>query len=149
VSNPASLTQILHQVVSNKMVQSVLVSVARWKVFPKYKLRKRWTKKFMVSCSLATSLLSMHAAVCCAPSFLCDPYSAQELYQSCVCCRRMMRKTSAIWVTLSALTCQGMTSQYTFSSCASSHASNGFCMRLTLSLIANVVTDQSASGRRG
>lgn len=34
-------------VVSNKMVKSVLVSVARWKVFPKYKLRKRWTKKFM------------------------------------------------------------------------------------------------------
>ena len=67
VSNPASLTQILHQVVSNKMVKSVLVSVARWKVFPKYKLRKRWTKKFMVSCSLATSL--QHAAVCCAPSF--------------------------------------------------------------------------------
>lgn len=36
------------QVVSNRMVKSVLVSVARWKVFPKYKLRKRWTKKFMV-----------------------------------------------------------------------------------------------------
>lgn len=36
------------QVVSNKMVKSVLVSVARWKVFPKYKLRKRWTKKYMV-----------------------------------------------------------------------------------------------------
>lgn len=34
-------------VVSNKMVKSVLVSVARWKVFPKYNLRKRWTKKFM------------------------------------------------------------------------------------------------------
>lgn len=34
-------------VVSNKMVKSVLVSVARWKVFPKYKVRKRWTKKFM------------------------------------------------------------------------------------------------------
>ena len=30
------------------MVKSVLVSVARWKVFPKYKLRKRWTKKYMV-----------------------------------------------------------------------------------------------------
>ncbi|KAL3154416.1 hypothetical protein ABBQ32_013889 [Trebouxia sp. C0010 RCD-2024] len=34
-------------VVSNRMVKSVLVSVARWKIFPKYKLRKRWTKKFM------------------------------------------------------------------------------------------------------
>lgn len=63
--NPAFLTRMLHQVVSNKMVKSVLVSVARWKVFPKYKVRKRWTKKFMVSCSLATSLLSVHAAVCC------------------------------------------------------------------------------------
>ena len=37
------------QVVSNRMVKSVLVSVARWKVFPKYKVRKRWTKKFMVN----------------------------------------------------------------------------------------------------
>lgn len=36
------------QVVSNKMMKSVLVSVARWKIFPKYKLRKRWTKKYMV-----------------------------------------------------------------------------------------------------
>lgn len=34
-------------VVSNKMMKSVLVSVARWKIFPKYKLRKRWTQKFM------------------------------------------------------------------------------------------------------
>ena len=112
----APLTQMLHQVVSNKMVKSVLVSVARWKIFPKYKLRKRWTKKFMVSCSLATTLLSMHAAVCCVPSFLCDPYSAQELYQWCICCRHMTKKTSAIWATLSALTCQGMISQYTFTS---------------------------------
>ncbi len=38
------------------MVKSVLVSVARWKVFPKYKLRKRWTKKFMVSCRTSTAV---------------------------------------------------------------------------------------------
>lgn len=49
VLNGIPLAILFHQVVSNKMVKSVLVSVARWKVFPKYKLRKRWTKKFMVS----------------------------------------------------------------------------------------------------
>lgn len=41
------MKEFIGTVVSNKMVKSVLVSVARWKVFPKYKLRKRWTKKYM------------------------------------------------------------------------------------------------------
>eukprot|EP00891_Asterochloris_glomerata_P001141 jgi/Astpho2/1141/Aster-x0047 len=35
------------QVVSTKMQKSVLVAVSRWKFFHKYKLRRRWTKKYM------------------------------------------------------------------------------------------------------
>ena len=30
------------------MQKSVLVAVSRWKFFHKYKLRRRWTKKYMV-----------------------------------------------------------------------------------------------------
>ncbi|KAL0040890.1 hypothetical protein WJX79_008836 [Trebouxia sp. C0005] len=75
-------------VVSNKMVKSVLVSVARWKVFPKYKVRKRWTKKFMAhdeenKCNMGDTVrinmsrissryVSSNAAIC--SSFKGDTY---------------------------------------------------------------------------
>ena len=93
------------QVVSNKMMKSVLVSVARWKIFPKYKLRKRWTKKFMVSFKVSS----------CSSVGRSDVFDIllrsviillKQIY------RRMMRKTSATWEILSESICPGKPKLY-------------------------------------
>ena len=46
------------------MQKSVLVAVSRWKFFHKYKLRRRWTKKYMVRAPAValTQILVLHAA---------------------------------------------------------------------------------------
>ena len=46
---------LLVQVVSNRMMKSVLVAVARMKPIPKYKVSIRRTKKFMVRALNASS----------------------------------------------------------------------------------------------
>ena len=50
------------------MQKSVLVAVSRWKFFHKYKLRRRWTKKYMVRAP-AVALMQSSCAACCKQPF--------------------------------------------------------------------------------